>query len=166
MDPAALAVTAVSLATQYLSRNRDELVDRVGDAAVSRLGSLYGWVRDHLRQNPGTDIALKGWEGAPSDARRQGAMEFALTQLVERDSGLAQQLAELVDAVKDGSRMTAAQITESGAVAVRGDVRMAGTYVAGRDLTLGRGPDKAEAISPAPATSGANDDRANEADGT
>jgi hypothetical protein len=148
MDPGTLAMTAVSLLAGYLSRHGNELVDRIGDAAVNRLGSLYSWVRDHLRQEPSAGAALEGLERAPADARRQGSVEFALTQLIERDTALAGQLAELVKAVNDENR-AAIKITESGAVAVGGDVRLDGTYVAGRDLTIGRDPGAAEGIPPA-----------------
>lgn len=72
MDPATLAVTAVSLVTGYLSRNRDELVDRVGDAMVDKLGGLYRWIKDRLRHQPAASAAMEALEQAPQDARRRG----------------------------------------------------------------------------------------------
>src|SRR5262244_3285499 len=101
MDPATLAVTSISLITGYLSRNRNELVDRVGDAVVDKLGGLYRWIRDRLAHHPAASAALDALEQTPQDARRQGAVEFALTQLVEADTGLADQLAALLKEIED-----------------------------------------------------------------
>lgn len=148
MDPATLAGTAVSLLVGYLSRHRDELVDRVGDAATNQLAKLYGWVKDHLHREPRAGAILDGLEQEPADARRQGAVEFALTQLIDRDAALAQQLAELMAAVGDESKAATTQITDSGAVALGGDVRLAGTYVAGRDLTFGQASSPTNDTSP------------------
>jgi len=76
-------------------------------------------------------------EKTPTDARRQGAVELALTQLVERNTELAEELAALLKAIEDEGQITSTHVTESGAVAIGGDVRLEGTYVAGRDLTMG-----------------------------
>ena len=114
MDPATLAVTAVSLVTGYLSRNRDELVDRVGDAMVDKLGGLYRWIRDRLRHQPAASAALDALEQAPQDDRRQGAVEFALTQGGEADYGLAGALAALVKAIEEGGAVTVTQVADAG----------------------------------------------------
>jgi hypothetical protein len=150
MDPATLAVTAISLVTGYLTRRRDDLVDRAGDGVIDRLGSLYQWIREKLRHEPSAQAAFAALEEEPADARRQGAAEFALTQLVERNTELAGQLAALLQAIEDESPGTLTQITESGAVAIGGDVRIEGTYVAGRDLTIGQQPGRQGAVPPDP----------------
>jgi hypothetical protein len=137
MDPAMLAATTVSLIAGYVSRHQTQLVDQVGDAAVGRLGALRDWVRALLRREPAAGTALERLEEEPADPRRQGMVEFALSQLIERDSALAQELAALVAAVDEQRPGTVTQITQSGAVAVGGSVRLSGTYVAGRDLAVG-----------------------------
>jgi hypothetical protein len=140
MDPVTLAATTVSLIAGYVSRHQTQLVDQVGDAVVGRLGALHDWVRGLLRRQPGAGAALERLEEEPADARRQGMVEFALSQLIERDDVLARELTDLVAAVDEqrpGAVAQITQITQSGAVAVGGDVRMKGTYVAGRDLTVG-----------------------------
>jgi hypothetical protein len=139
MDPAELAAGAVSLLVAYFSRNKDELVDRAGDAVVGGLGRLYRWIADLLRKEPRGEVALDALAETPEDARRQGAVEFVLTQLVERDEETAWQLTELVAAVgeqHDGG----VRVTDSGAVSL-GDQLITGTYVAGRDLTIGSADD-------------------------
>jgi hypothetical protein len=137
MDPALLAATAVSLVSGYLSRHGTDVADRIGDAAVERLGDVWRWMRDRLRGEKGADGALQRLDEKPTDQRSQGAVEFLLAQVIERDAALADQLAELVQAVDDERPGIVAQITESGAVSVHGDVKLTGTQVAGRDLVIG-----------------------------
>jgi hypothetical protein len=152
MDPVTLAATTVGLIAGYISRHQTQLVDQVGDAVVGRLGALHDWVRGLLRREPGAGAALERLEDDPADARRQGMVEFALSQLIERDDVLAGELAALVTAVDEERPGAVAQITQSGAVAVGGDVRMSGTYVAGRDLTVGpQAPPRLPGTPPEPA---------------
>ena len=149
MDPATIAMASVNLVVAYVSRHHDELVDRVGDAVVDRLGALYGWVRDHLRPEPNGGAALDNLEQAPDDARRQGAVEFALTQLLDQNTALMQELASLVDEVEEATP-AGVRITQSGAVAVGGNVSLEGTYVAGRDLSIGQSAESAGSTIPPP----------------
>ncbi len=137
MDPALLAAMAVNLVSGYLSRHGTDVTDRIGDAAVERLGDVWRWMRDRLSGEKGADGALQRLDEQPTDQRSQGAVEFLLAQVIERDAALAAQLADLVRAVDDAQPGIVAQITESGAVAVHGDVNLTGTQVAGRDLVIG-----------------------------
>lgn len=139
MDPATLVMASINLVVVYLSRHRDELVDRVGEAAVERIGAVYHWVRDRLGADPQGGQALDGLEQAPDDARRQGAVEFALGQLVARHAELQEELEALVGSVQNEAP-EGVRVTDAGAVAIGGDVNVNGTYAAGRDLTVGDQP--------------------------
>jgi hypothetical protein len=134
MDPATLAASAVSLMAGYLSRNKDKLADKAGDAVVGGLERLYHWVADRFRRQAPTASALDGLEQTPDDARKQGAVEFALAQLIDQDAEFARQLAELVTTVEQAGGGSV-HISDSGAVSF-GEQRISGKYVAGRDLRI------------------------------
>ncbi len=61
MDPATLAVTAVSLVTGYLSRHRNELVDRAGDAVVDRLAACTSGSVSGCATSPRPRRPLRHW---------------------------------------------------------------------------------------------------------
>ena len=147
MDPVALASAAASLIAAFLGRVGEQAADRaageLGEAAVGRLRGLYEAVKRRLAPGTFAQGALERLEQQPENDRRRAALEDALVELAEVDQGFREELSGLVEEVKTagGDRI---EISESGAVAIHGDVRMRGTYVAGRDMRFGANPPPAE----------------------
>jgi hypothetical protein len=143
MDPTALATAAVSLIAAFLGRvgeqAADEAAGELGQAAVGKLRRLYEAVKRRVAPDSFAQGALERLEQQPENQRRQGALEDAVAEMAAADQGFRDELARLLEEVRAaaGDRI---EISESGAVAIHGDVRMRGTYVAGRDMTFGDRP--------------------------
>jgi hypothetical protein len=143
MDPVAIATAAVSLIAGFLGRvgdqAADQAADELGQAAVGKLRRLYEVVKRRVAPDSFAQGALERLEQQPENGRRQGALEDAIAEMAEADQAFRDELSRLLEEVQAaaGDRI---QISESGAVAIHGDVRMRGTYVAGRDMTIGDGP--------------------------
>jgi hypothetical protein len=91
-----------------------------------------------------THEQLIGVAGADLESARTGLQAQWVTRLadlLEEDPGVEADLralvAALLNAIEDEGQITSTHVTESGAVAIGGDMRLEGTYVAGRDLTMG-----------------------------
>jgi hypothetical protein len=135
MDPMSLAVQVVGLLAPFLGTAGNRLAERAGDTAATHLERLYDKVRTAMARNHLSNTALERLTDAPDDGRAQGAAQYALAQAIEVDQELAAILARLVkEARSAGGDIT--QIHDAGAVAIRGDVRMHGDHIAGRDMII------------------------------
>lgn len=126
MDVMGLAGTAVGLLAQLLAGGHS------GEPGV--LGDLFTWVKSKLGADSGPSAAaVAAFENTPEDARTQGSLTFAIAHLISQNPAWADELSGLVDAAKTGDT----RVRDAGAVAIGGDVRISGTYAAGRDMTIG-----------------------------
>jgi hypothetical protein len=84
---------------------------------------------------------LTGADLAPAEMGLEARWAVRLADLLEEDPGAEADLRALVAAVLSAmgaeGQITPTHIGESGAVAIGGNVRLKGTYVAGRDLSVG-----------------------------
>jgi hypothetical protein len=147
MDPAALATAAVSLIAAFLGRAGEQAADQaageLGHATVAKLRGLYEAVKRRVARDSFAQSALERLEQQPENERRRGALEDAVAEVAEADPAFRHELARVLEEVQAaaGDRI---EISDSGAVAIHGDVRMRGTYVAGRDMRIGGTPPPAE----------------------
>jgi hypothetical protein len=139
MDPATLAGLAVAALVRYVAAKGARLADRAGrdvDRAINdRLGRIYDAVLARIAGDPSTEGTLRELEANPADERQQGRLEHALETLVDTDRTFAIELAALVDGLAD-QPPAGIRIRDAGPVALGGDVRQSGRYVAGRDLNM------------------------------
>ena len=140
MDPATLAGLAVAAVVNYLGRKAGRLARRAGhdvDGGVDeRLDRLYDAVKARLTGSPPAARMLDGLADDPADERRQGRLEFALEDVLASDPAFAAALERLVADLGD-QRPGGVVVKDAGAVSFGGDVNMRGTYVSGRDMTIG-----------------------------
>jgi hypothetical protein len=147
MDPVSLATSAAALLATYLGRAADraasDLADTLGEAAVTKLGQLYRWLRTKVTGKPAVEEALQRLEEEPQDDERQIVLRVTLTDLIrsESESGFAETLERLVAEAQQAGGPALTQIVDAGIVAGR-DVHLRGRNVAGRDLTIGQPPAK------------------------
>lgn len=143
MDPVSLATSAAALLATYLGRAADraasDLADTLGEAAVTKLGQLYRWLRTKVTGKPAAEEALQRLEEQPQDDERQIVLKVTLTDLIRSESGFAETLERLVAEAQQAGGPALTQIVDAGIVAGR-DVHLRGRNVAGRDLTIGQPP--------------------------
>jgi hypothetical protein len=141
MDPATLAAGAVALLVPFLERIGGQLADQIGtdlgQAVVDKLGHLYERVRSRVAGDRFAEPALERLAARPESELRQAAFAEVLGELLDKDPSFAAELEALVEGARTAGGPAVAQIFDAGAVAIQGDVRMQGRYVAGRDMTVG-----------------------------
>jgi hypothetical protein len=142
MDPVSLAAVAIGLLVPYLQRIAGKLGDRSGDAiadaAAPILKSLHQLVRTKLPPGSSQGALLDGVLEQPDDANRHQSLETALAGAAAQDEAFKADLERLVAAARAAG---AVQITATDAgVVAAGDVKVRGTYVSGRDMTIGSPP--------------------------
>jgi hypothetical protein len=142
IDPSALASATIPFVVTYLRQLGGQMVGHVrGDldrAVLGRFEALYQKLKARLGGETFAAQALERLEQQPESGRRQRGFEDALSEVLEGDPSFAAVLQRLVDEASRSSGIALAQISESGATALQGDVTMTGTNVAGRDLVIGR----------------------------
>ena len=140
-DPSTLASQALPLLVIYLRHVGGRLVDHVAgdldDMVLGKLTAIYERVKAKVTGESFAGQALERLEQEPENARRQGAFEDALAELVDRDPSFAASLAGLLEAAHRAAGPTLTRIEQSGATSIHGDVTLEGTNVAGRDLHVG-----------------------------
>lgn len=138
MDPATLAGLAVGALVRYVASKGARLAGRAGrdvDRAIDdRLDRIYETVRARIAGDRTAERTLDQLEADPADERRQARLEYALENLLETDPAFAGRLTPLLEglAAPPGSVV----VRDAGPVALGGDVRQSGQYVAGRDLNI------------------------------
>ena len=99
-DPAALASQALPLLVTYLRHMGGRLADRVAgdldEMVLGRLTALYERVKAKVTGESFAGQALERLERDPESARRQGAFEDALAEVVQGDPSFAVALADLL----------------------------------------------------------------------
>jgi hypothetical protein len=146
MDPVTLAATAVGLLAPFLQRlgektaekTSEEVSQTLSEGAVPAVKRLLKALKERLRPGTYAGNQLEGVEEKPASDTRQQALRDALAEELQADPAFAAEVQGLVDEAEaaGGVRVTA---TDAGVVA-GGDVHQSGTYVAGRDMTLGAVP--------------------------
>jgi hypothetical protein len=146
VDPAAAAAATVALLVPYLGQLGGHLAGRVAteltEAVMVRLDHLYDRIKARFSGDRAAGRALQRLEERPQDQLRQASLQDVLAEAVEADPRFAAELAEMVgkiQAMAPTLAMTQVSISESGATAFGGDVRMSGETVAGRDITINEG---------------------------
>jgi hypothetical protein len=147
MDPAASAAAATALLASFFAHAGGRLGEKVTSdlsaALTARLEDLYTWVTTQVVGDRRAHTALQQVERTPSDPSAQRTLTEALAELAGTDEAVAAMLARLVDDAQQVERSSQVLSSDAGIVAPQADVRLHGTYVAGRDLTIGVGrPDE------------------------
>jgi hypothetical protein len=143
LEPVSLAAAVVSMLVPLLQRLRGH--DEEGGPDVLGIAGpiverLYEAVKARLAAESYAGHQLDGVEERPDSEARRQALIAALAEELEADPDFA---ADLDGLVGEARAAGAVQVVshDSGATAGR-DVQQHGTYVAGRDLTIGdTGPD-------------------------
>jgi hypothetical protein len=141
MDASSLSNEIVTLLAPYLQRLAGKATDQLADAAGPALERLFAALRRRLAPTPYAAVQLAGLEERPDSAGRQQALASALSERIEEDSDLADELQRLVAAARAGGGATVVGKIE-GPAAFGGNVSQTGSYVAGHDLVINpRDPD-------------------------
>jgi len=137
MDPMTLAATVVAALAPFLGKFTDGALTRAGEAAAdtagAKIGALYRAVRKRMTGDGYHQAILQGAEDKPDNPARLDALTGTIGSILQEDPEFAVTLTELLEQVTGSQDF---QVSESGIVAGR-DVHQTGTYVAGRDLTIG-----------------------------
>lgn len=138
MDPAA---AAVALLVPYLGQLGGHLAGRVAteltEAVMVRLDHLYDRIKARFAGDRAAGRALQRLEERPQDQLRQASLQDVLAEALEADPRFAAELAAMVAEIRTmAPTLTQVSISQSGATALGGDVRMSGETVAGRDITI------------------------------
>jgi hypothetical protein len=136
VDPAA---AAVALLVPYLGQLGGHLAGRVAtdltEAVMARLDRLYDRVKARFAGDHARERALQRLEERPDDRLRQASLQDVLAETLETDPGFAAELTAMIRDVRAlAPNLTQVNISDSGATAIDGDVRMTGHTVAGRDI--------------------------------
>lgn len=138
MDPAAAAVAVL---VPYLGQLGGHLAGRVAteltEAVMARLDHLYDRIKARFAGDRAAGRALQRLEERPQDQLRQASLQDMLAEALEADPRFAAELAAMVAEIRTmAPTLTQVSISQSGATALGGDVRMSGETVAGRDITI------------------------------
>jgi hypothetical protein len=101
------------------------------------VGRIYNAIKGRVTVDGFAEGALKRLEQRPVDEGRQATLQDVMAELIEGDPAFQTVLTKLVEEAKATGGTSIAQIADSGAAAVGGNVTMTGTHVAGRDMTIG-----------------------------
>jgi hypothetical protein len=126
-------------ALPYLVETGKKAGEKVaGEAALAGAKKVWKKLRGKVEEKPAAKEAVEDLAHRPEDTGAQGAFKWQLEKILSADSGLAGEMAELLQTVEiEGSENAVAQIRGSKNVVVQGEsntVGGAGSYVAGRDL--------------------------------
>jgi hypothetical protein len=128
MDPAILAVTAITAALPYVAA----LGKEAAKSAAGAVGkSVWEWVKGKLTSEAGKEV-VKDIENAPHDADNRKAAEAALSKLLKSDPGALSELAQLLE--KAG--VTASTLTAN----IVGNENMVGQVSGSGTVSINRGP--------------------------
>jgi hypothetical protein len=139
-----LAAQTVALLVPFLGQVGGHMVSKVAadlnQAVIDRLDRLYQRVKSRLNEGDPARAALRRLEAEPQDERVQESFRTLLAQVLEQDRVFAHELSMLVAQIEVAAPALT-QINQSGATAVGGgEVRIAGDYAAGRDITIHQHP--------------------------
>jgi hypothetical protein len=129
LDPATLAVAAITAALSYVAALGKEAAKGAAGAAGK---SVWEWVTGKLISPAGTE-AVKDLENAPHDAVNRTAAEAALSKLLRADPGALSELAQLLEKAGVTSTVQTANVVGDGNIV--GQVSGSGNTV-----SIGRGP--------------------------
>src|ERR1700730_3281903 len=128
MDPAILAVTAITAALPYVAA----LGKEAAKSAAGAVGkSVWEWVKGKLKSEAGKEGA-NNVENAPHDADNRKSAEAALSKLLKSDPGALSELAQLLE--KAGVTSTALTANIVGNENIVGQVSGSGS------VSINRGP--------------------------
>ncbi len=106
MDPATLAVAAITAALPYVVALGKEAAKGAAGAAGK---SVWEWVTGKLTSAAGQE-AVKDLENAPNDADNRKAAEAALSKLLKADPGALAELARLLEKAGVTSTVSTANV--------------------------------------------------------
>jgi protein involved in polysaccharide export with SLBB domain len=121
-----LADDTIRLITACLTRG-----DNVGEVAA-RIKRLIGRIRSALSSAGHDASTVDRLIDEPASKSRQAVVTGLLAQAIEDSPELEEWLRPMVNDLR-----VTAKINNAGAVAVGGEVKLSGRYVAGRDLRIG-----------------------------
>lgn len=140
MDPISVAAVVALIATfveKVAGRATEQVAEDVGNDFADRIRQLFETVKTRFSGESYAAGALERFEAEPGNERRRTTLEDALSEIVDSDPAFEKELEGfLTDARKDAPTGST-WVSESGAVSLHGDIRQAGRYVAGRDMSIG-----------------------------
>jgi len=140
MDTVSITAVVTLLASfvkMVAGRTVEQVAEDVGDDIADRLHRLYRTVKSRFSSNSFAEGALQRFEAEPDNDRRRTTLEDAIAEIADADPKFAEMLEQLLNDVRGADPIQAqGVIIESGAVALQGEVRQIGRYVAGRDMKI------------------------------
>jgi hypothetical protein len=95
MDPATIALSAVTLLTPYVKDAGQELVKTIGDVGVRKVKDLLGLLKDRFASDPAAAQDLSRFEREPD--KRADDLKETIAAKVQADPAFAGELAQHVD---------------------------------------------------------------------
>jgi hypothetical protein len=135
--------TFLAPAMPYLVSGGGELVEeagkKLGEEGVDLLKKLWAKLRPKVEEKPAAAEAVQDVARAPEDADAQAALRLQLRKILEADSSLASEIAQLLAAAGPKTSYHA-EVHGSGAIAQgQGNVVAgAGGTAAGRDVRISK----------------------------
>jgi hypothetical protein len=134
MEPISASIV-VALLAKYGRHLVDAATEVLDDVVKDRMKSVLEAVRSRFSHDPVATGALDRLADQPDNPNRQAAVTDHLDEVLHADPEFGQLLASLVAAVPATSNQV--QVSDSGAVAVGGDVTISGGAIAsGRDVSV------------------------------
>jgi hypothetical protein len=140
MEPVTIAASVVvPLLVRYAQRLAGVAGKVVDEALTDGLRALWNAVRNRMSGEPDGQRAMAELALNPADRPASDVLTERLEALIAADPSFASEVRRLVADVKR-IEISHVDVTESGAVALGGDVNISGTYAVGRDLHLSSPP--------------------------
>jgi hypothetical protein len=96
----AVAVGAVAILKQYLSKSGEGFAKKVGEKLADKVGQLYHSVKSKFENDPDAKKTLAWTEEDPNSTARLSALEGVLSEKLRSDPNFAMELDRLVQEVK------------------------------------------------------------------
>jgi hypothetical protein len=136
VDPLTLAAAVVPFIVRYAQHFARTVGDGDDDAMPGVIHRLWKLVTDSFAGHDLACDALERLLAQPANARRQGAVEDYLAEIVGADAALSSVLGDLVREAQS-QLISDVSVIDAGATAIGGAVTItAGGHAAGRDLTI------------------------------
>jgi len=110
MDPASMAVAALTILTPYLKDAGQELIKTVGEVALEKAKGLLSWLRERLAGDPVAAKDLSRFEADPD--KFEAGLKSTIEEKAGTDAAFAAELKKRIDEI--GPQITVFQRIKEG----------------------------------------------------
>ncbi len=135
MDPATMAVTAITVLSPFLTKMGEKAAEEIGKGLPGAVGKLWNRIGRKFKGNPAAETAVKDAVANPKDEDNLAALRKEIKKALADDAAFAAEIEKLLEQAQNETQTIRGDHSIAAHIDIGGDVQ--GNIIVGNNNRAG-----------------------------